>query len=77
MALSDAQASCKNRTNEPMPHLAHIVFTVRDYDEALAYYVAKLGFKLIDDIDQPEQDKRWVTITRPAHQTSQADGAIR
>lgn len=59
-----------------MPHLAHIALIVRDYDEALAYYVGKLGFTLVEDTPVPEQDKRpsdsagiaskrWVTIRPP------------
>jgi len=48
-----------------MPHLAHIALIVRDYDEALAFYTGTLGFTLIEDTYQPEQDKRWVTI-RPS-----------
>ena len=48
-----------------MPHLTHIALVVRDYDEALAFYVGKLGFELVEDSDQPEQDKRWVTIRPP------------
>jgi len=48
-----------------MPHLAHITLVVRDYDEALAFYVGKLGFELVEDTYQPEQDKRWVTIRPP------------
>jgi catechol 2,3-dioxygenase-like lactoylglutathione lyase family enzyme len=48
-----------------VPHLAHIALIVRDYDEALAFYVGKLGFMLIEDTYQPEQDKRWVTIRPP------------
>jgi catechol 2,3-dioxygenase-like lactoylglutathione lyase family enzyme len=48
-----------------MPHLAHIALIVRDYDEALAFYVGKLGFTLIEDTHQPAQDKRWVTIRPP------------
>lgn len=48
-----------------MPHLAHIALLVRDYDEALAFYTAKLGFTLVEDTYQPEQDKRWVTIRPP------------
>ena len=46
-------------------HLAHIALVVRDYDEALAFYVGKLGFTLVEDTYQPEQDKRWVTIRPP------------
>lgn len=48
-----------------MPHLAHIALVVRDYDEALAFYVGKLGFTLVEDSYQPEQDKRWVTVRPP------------
>lgn len=48
-----------------MPHLAHIALIVRDYDEAIAFYVGKLGFTLVEDTDQPAQDKRWVTIRPP------------
>jgi catechol 2,3-dioxygenase-like lactoylglutathione lyase family enzyme len=49
-----------------MPHLAHIALVVRDYDEAIAFYVGKLGFTLIADEYQPEQDKRWVLIRPPS-----------
>jgi len=48
-----------------MPRLAHVALVVRDYDEALAFYVGKLGFELVEDSYQPEQDKRWVTIRPP------------
>lgn len=48
-----------------MPYLAHMALVVRDYDEALAFYVGKLGFELVEDTYQPEQDKRWVTIRPP------------
>lgn len=48
-----------------MPHLAHLALVVRDYDEALAFYIGKLGFELVEDSYQPEQDKRWVTIRPP------------
>ena len=48
-----------------MPHLAHIALIVRDYDEALAFYIGKLGFTLVEDTPVPEQAKRWVTIRPP------------
>jgi catechol 2,3-dioxygenase-like lactoylglutathione lyase family enzyme len=38
---------------------------VRDYDEALDFYVNKLNFELIEDTYQPEQDKRWVVVAPP------------
>jgi len=45
--------------------LAHVALVVRDYDEAIDFYVGKLGFVLIQDIYQPEQDKRWVLVAPP------------
>jgi catechol 2,3-dioxygenase-like lactoylglutathione lyase family enzyme len=48
-----------------MPHLSHIALVIRDYDEALAFYLGRLGFELVEDSYQPEQDKRWVTIRPP------------
>jgi catechol 2,3-dioxygenase-like lactoylglutathione lyase family enzyme len=48
-----------------MPHIAHLALVVRDYDEALAFYIGKLGFTLVEDSYQPEQDKRWVIIAPP------------
>jgi len=38
---------------------------VRDYDEALAFYVGKLGFTLVEDSFVPEQNKRWVVVEPP------------
>ena len=45
--------------------IAHIALLVADYDEAIAFYTQKLGFVLIEDRAQPEQNKRWVTIAPP------------
>jgi catechol 2,3-dioxygenase-like lactoylglutathione lyase family enzyme len=45
--------------------IVHIALVVRDYDEAIAFYTEKLNFTLIEDIYQPEQDKRWVVIAPP------------
>jgi len=38
---------------------------VREYDEAIAFYVGKLGFRLVEDTYVPEQDKRWVVVAPP------------
>ncbi|HET7811694.1 MAG TPA: VOC family protein [Steroidobacteraceae bacterium] len=45
--------------------LGLVSLVVRDYDEALAFYVGKLGFTLVEDSFVPEQDKRWVVIEPP------------
>ena len=52
-----------------MQSLAHIALVVRDYDEALAFYVGKLGFTLVEDSYQLEQDKRWVVVAPPGAPT--------
>ena len=47
-----------------MQHLAAIALVVRDYDEALDFYVGKLGFDLIEDTRMSET-KRWVLVAPP------------
>jgi catechol 2,3-dioxygenase-like lactoylglutathione lyase family enzyme len=42
--------------------IAHVAVVVRDYDEAIDFYVKKLHFELLEDTYQPEQDKRWVVV---------------
>jgi catechol 2,3-dioxygenase-like lactoylglutathione lyase family enzyme len=42
--------------------IVHVALVVRDYDEAIAFYTEKLGFTLVEDTYQPEQDKRWVVV---------------
>ena len=45
--------------------LAYVALVVRDYDEAIAWFTGKLGFTLVADQYQPEQDKRWVLVAPP------------
>jgi catechol 2,3-dioxygenase-like lactoylglutathione lyase family enzyme len=45
--------------------IVHVALVVRDYDEAIAFYTQKLGFRLVEDTYQPEQDKRWVVVAPP------------
>ncbi|MGL4750561.1 MAG: VOC family protein [Shewanella sp.] len=45
--------------------IVHIALVVRDYDEAIDFYVNQLNFELIEDSYQPEQDKRWVVVAPP------------
>ncbi len=44
--------------------IAQLTVTVRDYDEAIAFYRDKLGFELVEDTDLGG-GKRWVRV-RPA-----------
>ena len=52
-----------------MAHLSAISLLVREYDEAVAFYVGKLGFALSEDIDLGG-GKRWVRVTPKGGQTS-------
>lgn len=45
--------------------IAHVALVVRDYDEALDFYVGKLGFRVVEDRYQPAQNKRWVVVSPP------------
>lgn len=66
-------------------HLASVTLVVNDYDEAIAFYVHKLGFELLEDSLQgaatlSDAEKRWVIVSPPgATETrlllAKADGA--
>lgn len=51
-------------------HLCLVSVVVRDYDEALAFHVGKLGFTLVEDTPVPAQDKRWVVVAPPGARES-------
>ena len=42
--------------------LGLVALVVRDYDEAIAFYVDTLGFALLEDTEVPQQNKRWVVV---------------
>jgi catechol 2,3-dioxygenase-like lactoylglutathione lyase family enzyme len=42
-------------------HLSLVTIVVDDYDQAIAFYVDKLGFELIED-SALTQGKRWVVV---------------
>ena len=45
--------------------IVHIALVVEDYDDAIDFYTNTLGFDLIEDTYQAEQDKRWVVVSPP------------
>ena len=45
--------------------LGLVSLVVRDYDEALAFFVGKLGFLLVEDSFVSEQAKRWIVVAPP------------
>lgn len=51
-------------------HIALFTITVRDYDEAIAFYTQRLGFELVEDTNLGG-GKRWVRV-RPRGSTGVA-----
>jgi catechol 2,3-dioxygenase-like lactoylglutathione lyase family enzyme len=45
--------------------IGQVALVVREYDEALDFYVGTLGFMLVEDTYIPAQDKRWVVVAPP------------
>jgi len=46
-----------------MMRLAAVSLIVPDYEPALEFYVDRLGFSLVEDVDQGR--KRWITLAPP------------
>jgi catechol 2,3-dioxygenase-like lactoylglutathione lyase family enzyme len=42
--------------------LSHVALIVRDYDDAIAYFVGVLGFRLVEDTPMGV-GKRWVVVS--------------
>jgi catechol 2,3-dioxygenase-like lactoylglutathione lyase family enzyme len=51
--------------------LGLISLVVREYDEALDFFVGTLGFRLVEDTPVPEQSKRWVIVSPPGGEECQ------
>lgn len=47
-----------------------VALVVRDYDEAIDFYVNRLGFTLIEDTTIESQHKRWVVVAPPGSSES-------
>jgi catechol 2,3-dioxygenase-like lactoylglutathione lyase family enzyme len=52
------------RPAAPRRRLAHVALLVRDYDEALAWFVDRLGFHVVEDTPLAA-NKRWVLVAPP------------
>lgn len=42
-----------------------VAVVVRDYDDAIRFYVDTLGFRLVEDTFIESQNKRWVLVAPP------------
>lgn len=63
-------------------HLDLVTIVVDDYDDAIAFFVGRLGFDLVEDVPALTNDgrpKRWVVVRPPGAATgillARADGA--
>jgi catechol 2,3-dioxygenase-like lactoylglutathione lyase family enzyme len=45
--------------------VGYVALVVRDYDEAIGFYVGTLGFTLVEDTRIEAQNKRWVLVAPP------------
>ena len=45
-----------------MNRLGLVTFVAREYDEAIGFFVGKLGFTLVEDTDMGD-GKRWVVVS--------------
>jgi catechol 2,3-dioxygenase-like lactoylglutathione lyase family enzyme len=50
--------------------IGQVALVVRDYGEALDFFVGTLGFELIEDTPVPAQGKRWVVVAPAGSNTS-------
>jgi len=62
--------STNPQPSAPRQSLAQLAILVRDYDEAIAFYVGVLGFSLIEDTPLPQEKKRWVVVAPPGARES-------
>jgi len=46
-------------------NIGYVALVVRDYDEAIDFYVNTLGFELLEDTAVEAQNKRWVLVAPP------------
>ena len=53
-------------------HLDHVTLVVDDYDAAIEFFVAVLGFDLVEDsraVSESGRSKRWVVVRPPGAET--------
>ena len=53
--------------------IAAIALVVRDYDEAIRFFVGTLGFTLVEDTIIEAQNKRWVIVTPYMHKVHHSE----
>jgi catechol 2,3-dioxygenase-like lactoylglutathione lyase family enzyme len=79
---ADRSVSPRRTPRIAVMHLERVSMIVDDYDEAIAFFVDRLGFELVEDepalTTEEGRPKRWVMVRPPGGQTglllAQADG---
>ena len=59
-----------DRRVEVRQAIGQVALVVREYDEAIDFFVGGLGFTLVEDTYIQEQDKRWVVVAPPGSSES-------
>ena len=63
--MAAVRGAAAARPAGPTQELGLVSLVVPDYEEALAFYVGTLGFRIVEDSRVPEQNKRWVVVAPP------------
>jgi catechol 2,3-dioxygenase-like lactoylglutathione lyase family enzyme len=50
--------------------IGQVALVVRDYDEAIDFYVNRIGFTVVEDTRLEAQNKRWVVVSPPGSSES-------
>ena len=61
-AVEDTMTGSNHQPAAARQTIGEIALVVRDYDEAIHFYVDILGFTLVEDTVIQAQDKRWVIV---------------
>jgi catechol 2,3-dioxygenase-like lactoylglutathione lyase family enzyme len=60
-----SKTTASDRRTSIKQTIGQVALVVREYAEAIDFYVGALGFTLVEDTDIPDQDKRWVVVAPP------------
>lgn len=63
--LQQATSQSHKRCTGVKQSIGYIALVVREYAEAIAFYVQRLGFTLVEDTFIEAQNERWVLLAPP------------
>ena len=60
-----SKTAASDRCTSIKQNIGQVALVVREYDEAIDFFVGALGFTLLEDTYIRAQDKRWVVVAPP------------